>query len=420
MRKSSALCGAVALLFFSSSTSAQQGDLNRLIGWASPPALKSSGQIEFQDHLNKCQPAQVLCPNVQVNEGSGGAAYDPINQSLWVTNGSLLEEYPLASKCTASCRGKTSPMGSASTVTGLAIDFENRVLYHLETAPGSFGILPYDIKSCPPVPLKGGCTVKLSNPRATAGGIAYNKLDGLFYVAVSEPAFVGYISTLYVVSKSGCQVICTYPLNTCDVRTQDAITGLAWDHCSGTLFATDGTNTRAMKPTDPRKCQVTVGVCCAKGGTTRWQGLAVLPGTTGKVVGTGCTGKGCASCTQQALYPAGGDAVLGNKGFYIAWRGAPISASGILFAGPGLCTKGLQLPFLCGLFHPSLNPGFMPLGSAVLSGRTQCTGAANYPLPLPRDPALCNISICVQGLLVCSAISGYGLSPALELTLMKD
>jgi hypothetical protein len=420
MRSLPVICGAVALLSLSSVAGAQQGSLNRLIGWATTPTPKSSGQIEIQDHLNKCQPAQLHCPKILVNEGSGGAAYDPIKQSLWVTNGSLLEEYPLASKCTPSCRSKTSPMGKGAKVTGLTIDFENRVLYHLETTPGSFGILPYDIKSCPPVPLKGGCTVKLSNPRATAGGIAYNKVNGLFYVAVSEPAFVGYISTIYVVTKSGCQVICNYGLSTCDVRTQAPISGLAWDHCSATLFATDGVNTRAIKPLDPRKCQVTVGVCCAKGGTTRWQGLAILPGTTGKVVGTGCTGKGCAFCTQQVLMPAGGDAVLGNQGFYLAWRGAPISAAGVLFAGPGLCTKGLKFPFLCGSFYPSLNPGFMVLGSAVLNGRTQCTGAANFPLPLPRDPAFCNISICVQGLVICGTAAGYGLSPALELTLMKD
>ena len=420
MRILPVVTGALALLSLSSLLAAQQGDLNRLIGWTSLPKQKSIGQIEIQDQLNKCSPAKVLCSKVQVFEGSGGAAYDPLRQSLWVTNGTLLEEYPLASKCTASCRSKTSPMGSKVRISGLTIDFENRKLFHLETAPGSFGIVPYDIRSCPPRPLKGGCTFKLSNPRATAGGIAYNKVQRLFYVAVSEPALVGYLSSIYVLTQTGCKLICKYPLKTCDVRTQGAITGLAWDHCRGTLYATDGVNTRAIQPLDPRKCLIKVGSCCAKGGTTRWQGLAILPGRSGKVVGKGCTGKGCALCSQQSLLAAGGDAVLGNQGFYLAWRGAPISSAGVLFAGPGLCTKGLQLNFLCGLFYPSLKPGFLSLGSIVLNGRTQCTGAGNFKLPLPRDPALCNTTLCVQGLLICNQGSGLGLSPALELTLMKD
>ncbi|MEZ5988942.1 MAG: hypothetical protein R3F30_07420 [Planctomycetota bacterium] len=408
----------LALAALAAAAPAQLAPDNLVVGWASDTKLNSPGAIELQN-INKCLKETTVCTNMLTNQGIGGAAYDPVTRFVWISDGATIAAYPMSAKCLLLCSMKASLMDSSAQVAGLTIDVENRVLWHLETKPGYFGLLPYDLKTCPPTPMKGGCTYTLSNTREAAGGVAYDQVRKLMYVSTSFPGIVGYLSTLRVLTATGCKEICNFGQSTCDTRTQAAVSGLAYENCTQTLLATDGTNTRSYVLVDPLKCSFKVGNCCTKSGTTVYHGIAIIPGWTAKAFGSSCTGKGCASCNSMVLATSGGDAAMGNKAFQLEWTGAPTGSAGAIFVSPGGCTKGLQLPFLCGTFHPSLSGGPLLLGAIALTGTTQCAASGSLPLPLPVDASLCDIYLCMQGVLVCQG-GGLGLTHALDMQLMRN
>jgi len=396
---------------------AQTNPENRLIGWANSGQASSAGQIEIQDINPSCRPATVQCSNIGSFSGSG-LAYDSVNQTAWVCDGSTIYSYSLAStNCTFTCRAKPAMRDATARITALAIDPGARLLWHLETKLGYAAIQPYDIKGCPS-PLRGGCVLKLQS-NETAGGLAYDRVNNLFFVSVSSPAFVGYISSIKVIDPTNCTELCSMAAPPCDVRTQPAVTGLAYDHCAKRIYYSTGPDTNYVQIGDARKCQYKAATaCCSKGGKLPWADIDILPGWTGKAIGNGCVGKGCASCTQLVMGSGGGDPVLGNQGFFLTVRGTPISSVGAVYVGAGACGQGVTVPGLCGPFYPNLGSLFFVAG-VPLNGRTQCTGAANVPLAIPNDAGICGAKVCFQTLVVCAS-SGVGFTGALDFQFGKN
>ncbi len=412
------LAGVLSLLSFCPDGQAQLAPSNRLVGWVHPGGSAKSGRIETQDADASCQSAKALCNGVlwPAATNGGGSAYDPRHFSLWSSDGQRLEEWLLGS-CKKLCTVKPMIQYRGSYITGLAMADEERILWQLESQPGAYGLLPYDARKCPPVPLRGGCVQKLSNPRGIAGGLAYDEVRKLLYYAISEPGFTGYISTLYVAPAAmgkACAPICKLSLKSCRVGW-GAITGLAYDSCTQRLYITDGTETKILLAINPAKCQWKDLSCCKKQSSGRWMGLAVIPGWSQSAKGKPCIGKGCAFCPKLDLRLVGGDPSLGNRDFGIAVTGGPLNSFGLLVLGSGPCTQGLRLPFFCGALYPALAP-LPPLlfPAAALTGSTQCSGSTTVPLPVPVIPSLCRQSFCAQWLVFCGSTSASGLSQAVQ------
>jgi len=107
--------------------------------------------------------------------------------------------------------------------------------------------------------------------------------------------------------------------------------------------------------------------------------------------------------------------VLGNQDFGFLVENGPIPSFGLLIVGFGRCTKGIGVPFLCGAIYPSLQPPTAFLGPVALQGKGQCLGTALAPLPLPADARFCGVTLCLEWVVVCGQVSGFGLSDTYEL-----
>lgn len=393
---------------------------NQLISW-STTGVNQPGVLQLQDVDNRCRPETTACKNVlttQMAVGAGGTAYDPRHQSVWVSEGTSLVEYDIRS-CRAICKVKPTLVNARAAVTGLAIADSTSTLYVLESLPGHVAITPYNIARCPPVAGKS-CSMKINNPRGVAAGLAYDEANKLLYVAFSEPAFVGFINTVFVTdAKSPCTVICRFSPAACDVRSQRMYTGLAYDACSKKLYVTEGSRTRITKVTNPRKCQFTDGACCNKTGSAMSRGLAIVPGWEQKSIGSSCVSKGCPLCRSMLNSISGGDPSLGNKTFALDLAGAPIQSFGLPWIGIGACSQGVKIPVLCGLFYPRIGPLLFPGFAMPANGRTQCRASIRMPFPIPVARVLCGLRICTQWLVLCNG-GALGLSNAHEFTIASS
>ncbi|MHC4850669.1 MAG: hypothetical protein ACYTF5_01510 [Planctomycetota bacterium] len=382
--------------------------------------LPASGAIHIQDVDNKCQPATRLCSPVLLNNPilyAGGTAYDPRHQSAWVSDGRALVEVDLKT-CKTICQPKPSIMRQNAVFSGLALARKRGMLYHLETEPGYLGILPWSNRTCPPIPTKGGCFMQLGK-LDTAAGLAYDEVRDLLYYTVSTPGVTGPINTLYVASPtSGCQPLCKVTLPVCGTSLLfGKVTGLAYNPCTSTLYATDGQATMRLQMLDPRKCSIRLLGCCAKTtGGGLYQGLALIPGWTQTNVGKGCINKGCPFCTNLQTVLVGGDPTLGNPDFAIEIRNGPAGSPVTLGIGVGNCTGGM--PFLCGNLYLPLTPPPILIPMGKLAG-SQCQTSVRLGVPIPVDPKLCGVKVCLQSVAMCgSGGLAYALSPGLQFTLV--
>ncbi len=393
----------------------------QLAGWVHPGGTAKSGRIELQNASAGCRPAKTLCNGVLWPQSTiaGAAAYDARHHAVWVSDGTRLEEWSL-SGCRKRCIAKPLIMAQGAEITGLATSETPSLLWQLESKRGYYGLLPYDKRRCPPVPLRGGCGVTLSNSRATAQGLAYDPVRNLLFYTVSEPGFLGFVETLFVapaVVGKACKPICKFRLRPCKVGQGPPITGLAYDACSQKLYLTNGDLTRVLLVKDPSRCRFVRLPCCSKQTLGSYRGLTVVPGWSKRTIGSPCIAKGCALCLGIAAALEGGTPALGNPDFAISIHGAPLGSFGLLYLGVGKCSGGLKLPFLCGNFYPALAPTppiLLPVG--VLHGSLQCTGTTRMPLPIPTDSVFCRLRLCAQWLVFCGAVPANGMTPAIEFT----
>ncbi|MCA8969588.1 MAG: hypothetical protein KDC95_07390 [Planctomycetes bacterium] len=368
---------------------------------------------------SSCIPATGVCKTAlgAPPSYSGGSAYDARNDAMWISDGKTIQLVDLAS-CKVLCSFAAQMMNPQATVSGLACSDGGRRLLQLETMPGYAGLRSYDATQCPPVPLRDGCTLSISN-YAWCAGLAIDEPRGIVWVSVTLPGVVtsrNFMRAHALASK--CTQICEFEIPICGppLISSDVL-GLAYDPCSSRLFATFGLHTLPIKIVDPLTCKYQLESCCEKRLAGKWRGLAVRSTGTIKPYATGCIGKGCPFCSSMTSGSFGGYPSLGNRDFGYAIQGAPTNSLGLLIVGAGRCTKGIGLPFLCGAIYPSLSSPTFFLGPVPLTGVAACDGSARVPLPIPSDAGLCDATICLEWVVVCGAISGFGLSPTHELVI---
>ena len=360
----------------------------------------------------------------------GGAAYDPSNDSLWVSDGLKIRNVDMAGKTL--CEFPAALTGKNWAVTGLAFHRAKQQLIQLEMGPGSgmitMNVRVYDATKCPPTALPLACKGRtMTGTGVAAAGIAYDGARDLIYYSESIAGFLNGDHTIHVAKLSApcTDVNTTAPIKVtnCAPRFSPAIGGLGYSDCGQKLYVTMGNETRVLQMTAP-----TVGLfvdltntnhggkCCPHGLGTNdtYQGLAVLPGFEVSTVGKSCLAAGCQSCTTMSLGLVGAP-VMGNQDFAIAVENAPRGSTGSFYLSAGACTSGVSVPGICAPIFPVIS-GPMPLlvGSFALGGSTSCGGVISVNAGVPMDPALCGFTLCTQWFVVCPGSSGAGLTNAVQ------
>ena len=148
-----------------------------------------------------------------------------------------------------------------------------------------------------------------------------------------------------------------------------------------------------------------------------WAGLAYVPNSVVKSVGSSCLNSGCTKCSNMTLGFTGGDLALGNQDLAIQITGAPAGSTAGFYLSPGKCqTPGLSLSGLCGAIHLSIGTGIpIFVGNFSLGTGIGCTGSMKLKAPIPSNAALCGRTICSQFLIRCPAGGrAAGLTNAIE------
>ena len=394
---------------------------NHLVGFADLPSPVTTGFIDMQEMSPNCPSAFTQCktkfPIRAYEAWAGGTAYDPRFQSVWVSDGAVLAEFSVEAgvQCKQLCPTvKAVIQNNKALVTGLACSDRNPRLFQLASAPGAMEITTYDNSRTTSKCLGKWTVCRYPlNGESIATALAYDEPRNLLYVNIAVKQPTGYQNVLYVAkANSPCSPICQIKYFVCG---KGFVTGLAYDPCSKTLYATDGAVTENVTVVDPFKCNIKSGKCCKKQTSPVWRGLAIVPGWKQNLTGTSCTSGSCPSCPSMSAYSMG-DPSLGAP-FKLGLKNAPASSYAAMYLKSGAPGTGLVLPPpFCGTWYGF--PTLLSYPAAFTGGSSGCTGQVLHTLPIPAAPPLCGYQITVQWFVLCPGTSfGLGFSNALDFTI---
>ena len=396
---------------------AAQGTPSALIGGAFNAAAGPMIQRQVW-----CTPGVPLCLPVlgpPVMPFAGGTAYDPGTQTIWNSDGLLLTGLSALSvpPCAPVCPPVPCPgLPAGAFVCGLAFAEDTRSLWVIDSTPALME-LTFVGGPCP-VPLRRCGLAGVIPPTHTPGGLAYSEKLRMVLYSVSMWGVVPPNNLVFIApSNAPCAPVCMVPWNACGaVAALGAITGLAYDDCTDTMYATDGALlANGVLRFVPPNCQLLRQQCCNLPVIAAYYGLCIEPSHP-VARGMSCTAAPCPNCPALAMSTTS-DPTLGNARFALQVSNAPAGSVLICMLGPGPCTPGI--PVLCGLYYPILPPAPVMFGIVGLGGPAPCGGSGAAALPVPMDVSLCGSTVCVQGLVLCLAAPGpgVGLTNALDLTI---
>ena len=147
------------------------------------------------------QDADTLSGSAGQSNLGGGAAYDPTNNSIWVSDGVKIRNLDLTGKTL--CEFAATVSGKDWAVTGLAFHRAKRQLIQLEMGPGSgtitMNVRTYDASKCPPTALPLACQGRtMTGTAVSSAGIAYDGARDLIYYCQSFSGFLNGDHTIHV------------------------------------------------------------------------------------------------------------------------------------------------------------------------------------------------------------------------------
>lgn len=382
------------------------------MGWVSGA---NGGDIFMQKAINNgCSPVG-KCPTPELAAATmiyaGATAYDPRTQSTWTSDGSTITNHSLG-VCGTVCLGSaTLTLGSSSVVSGLAVNDSKSHLYQLETIPGKFAVAVYDIKQ----PSVANCfnpnnlvSIATGNTPTSGGvavGIAFDEVQNLVYIAVSEPDGLFFKHHILVAeANKPADVKCSYEVK--GWEPGQIASGLTHEAAKGSnLYLTNGKKHLQIAVVDALNCKFTPGASCTATGAMR--GLAMVPGWELERFGSSCLSAACATCPGLEMRSFGGDPSIGNPAFGVEIADGPAGSLAGFFVRPDKCSA--PVPLMCGAFYAAtpISPFILPLAGVG------CAGNAKVPLAVPADGALTGLNICMQGIILCPG-SGTGMTDAIQ------
>jgi hypothetical protein len=384
-------------------------------------AVSGSG-VPFLQRQVYCNSAKSICsPILAVPPANfaGGTAYEPGREIIWDSDGVRLTGVRVDSvpPCRPVCTPTVVPgLPASALVTGLAFaDAPNKVLFVADSTPEIMTLLVPPTTACPI--FQARCSLANIIPAGhRPGGLAYSEKHKVLFYSSSNFAGGPAMNVVYAApSANPCAPLCKFVPPSCTGFVLGPITGLAYDDGRNALYLTDGKALqRFVIVPSTAGCQPQPVDCCTAPVVGPYYGLELEPSHATQT-GAPCTSAPCPACPLMEL-DAAGDPVVGNATFALQLTNSPASGSLFAFLGAGPCTAGI--PVFCGLFHPSWAP--VSLGSVPLGGSGPCNGSAAFPLPIPASYALIGITVCVQGVVVCTPGVGLGLTNALGLQITDN
>jgi len=360
--------------------------------------------------LAPCTAPVVLCTTgITAPVGfEGGSAYDPVNQVHWNSNGSRLQASlaTMGFECDMSCDAP-SPVPQ---VTGLAFDARTARLWILGAAPE---IVRARVPGAECPQIESRCSLaNVIPPGMIAAGLALSEKRGLLFYSASTLGGAPINIVVVAATSDPCRAICRIDLGSpFGVPQVQPITGLGYDDRDDELFAVAGSAGILRARLAFPGCTVSSSSLCVPPGGFRFHGLCLQP-PPATVVGRSCLVAPCLPCTTRFR---ANDAVLGNGSFVLSVFYAPRSGVAVPVVSIGACGAGVAA--LCGRFYPALTPAPFVLPALPLVGPSSCTGAANLPIPIAADAAMCGVELCFQMIVGCPT-GGAGLTEALGIRIV--
>ncbi|MHC4851849.1 MAG: hypothetical protein ACYTF5_07500 [Planctomycetota bacterium] len=404
------------------------------IGPTGTSGISIRGELYTQDVDNNCKAPKRTGFGLAMAVHGGGTAYDAARNAVWVSDGRAIALQQVANG-QVSCQFNATLSGTFGKnyfVSGLAHSNKRKQLIQMEmvvgTTSNSLRLRFYDTSACPPKLLNTTCSfaIPTTNAPGVAHGLAYDEARDLIFFTMSGSGFAGWTSSVNYISYS---IACLGPVKPISFPVplfsqcggaNTPVKAMTYNSCTRILYVTEGTVTLKMDISNLAKpVNLNASTPCCKFNVKNkvWNGLAIVPNSVIKSVGTSCLSSGCPSCSNMTLGFTGGDLALGNQDLAIQITGAPAGGTAGFYISLGNCvTPGLSLPGLCGAIHTPISAG-QPLfiGNFSLSSGSGCTGIMKIPTPMPSDRSVCNTSICSQFLIRCPSGGGAGgLTNAIE------
>ena len=410
-------CVVVLALAFGARSTAQS--FGNLIG-----AAVDNGVPVLQQQT-VCAPTSVACGPILAappTAFAGGAAYDPVRAVVYLSDGpSLVGVEPAVGggACRVVCPPVPAPgLPAGAVVTGMAFAEDGSPLGSLWYADSTRNLqkCTWVNRTCPGAWLRCSIVTVIPTPAHHVGGLAISEThDAILYSASDFSGSAPDNWLLVAPLDSPCTPDCRLQVLDCFGTNLGPITGLAFDDCTSTVYATDGRvmlSTRFVPAAGGQPCRL-VPIACCTAAAGRWHGLCLEPAHA-TVVGSSCLGTPCPSCPSLA-FRAVGDPVVGNSSFGFEVTGAPAGLPAVCLLGLGACTAGL--PYACGTIHLPLGVPPVSIGGLLTAG-TGCDGSGFHPLPVPRAASLCGLRLSAQDFVVCpGATFGLGITNAVCFTL---
>jgi hypothetical protein len=365
----------------------------RLIG------LTSATPLVITQDMGNCAVAQCPpfgFPPVAV-PFAGGTAHDGITRGTWISDGFLIAKVDARNQCTFQCPPMPMPnTAPGNEVTGLAFNEITKTLWVTDRS----GIIRwYNAAGCP-LTLVSRCIPPIP-AGAVLTGCATDDVGDLLFYSIVIPGTPGGI--VYVARQTApCQPFCRIPLNQCLLGPLSPLTGLAFDSCKQTLWATDGKLTvggvYALSPTGA--CTFSEVQCCINTSGEPLAGLCILPSTE-RPLGPNCTRPPCPACPNMQ-HVLGGEPIVGNPAFSLDLINAPNNSNAYLVFNVGPCTApGTPIGIFCAPLLVPLVPPPLVGGPFATGAGAGCTGGVVFNLPVPANIAICGAVFSSQYIGLC-------------------
>jgi hypothetical protein len=412
MRTHTALFALVTATLASAAAIAQAP--NNLIG-----ITRNTPILDQRDHF-ACTPLPFCMPGgfppAPAVPYAGGTAWDPIRNGAIVSNGFVIAEID-PNTCAFICPPSPAPTVSPNAmVTGLEMLESQNEVWMLD----SFGALTRMNYGCPSTVISVCNTGLPLTATSATGGLAVDEKNGFVFYGYSDWT-TGVVTVHIARVANPCLVVQVVTPAACGgIPPLRMITGLAVDAGREILYLTDGLQTIGWN-------YAVAGATLAFGAQTccplppsmpgdQWIGLAVRSGRETST-GVACATGSCPACPMT--HSLRNSPNLGNGFFSLGLDGVPLSSFAVcgLGVGPCLPVGPVVAPF-CGPIHVSL-PTITTLGPVFTPFGAGCTGVANFPLPLPNNPAFAGLVLSSQCVAFCAG-TGNSMSNCISFELQSN